>query len=320
MNGNDKVVVWYPVDRSAVAGRSTYSYSILSWVPPGIAAIVPSTVNPYFDTEAYQGAPPAGGRFPVVLFSHGYGGYPEQSSFLTAHLATWGFVVAAPDQTQSDLTAVASGKASSSAAGAVQDLRSTAKFLQSQNAAAGSLLAGRMELRRIGVVGHSLGGEAAVTLAATDPAVSVYVAMAGVPTRYRPAGKPGLLMTGTADQVVPSSGVIRYYQGLSPPKRLIVIDTAGHNAYDDECEIGGGGGAAAIAEQLHLPIPPSLLKLGLDGCSPPDVSPTEVWPLIRQATVAELRAGLGIDRHPVGFDQALTTSFPGVSLQLHQEQ
>ena len=36
---------------------------------------------------------------PLVVFSHGNSGLRRQSTFLTTHLASWGFVVAAPDHT-----------------------------------------------------------------------------------------------------------------------------------------------------------------------------------------------------------------------------
>ena len=49
------------------------------------------------ETGGIRGLTVAQGRFPLVVFSHGYGGLRTQSSFLTAHLASWGFVVAAPD-------------------------------------------------------------------------------------------------------------------------------------------------------------------------------------------------------------------------------
>ncbi len=42
---------------------------------------------------------PAPGTHPVVLFSHGHQGFAENSSFLAEHLASHGYVVAAPDHT-----------------------------------------------------------------------------------------------------------------------------------------------------------------------------------------------------------------------------
>lgn len=37
------------------------------------------------------------GGFPLLIFSHGYGGIRQQSATLMEHLASWGFVVVSPD-------------------------------------------------------------------------------------------------------------------------------------------------------------------------------------------------------------------------------
>lgn len=47
----------------------------------------------------WEDAGPAAGTFPLVVFSHGHRGYAESSGFLMQHLASHGFVVAAPDHT-----------------------------------------------------------------------------------------------------------------------------------------------------------------------------------------------------------------------------
>jgi predicted dienelactone hydrolase len=47
----------------------------------------------------YADASVADGAHRVVVFSHGHQGYAENSSFLAEHLASWGFVVVAPDHT-----------------------------------------------------------------------------------------------------------------------------------------------------------------------------------------------------------------------------
>jgi hypothetical protein len=44
-------------------------------------------------TNAYIGAPPAAGRFPVAVFNHGYLSYPAQHTALFEHLAGNGYVV-----------------------------------------------------------------------------------------------------------------------------------------------------------------------------------------------------------------------------------
>lgn len=59
--------------------------------------------DPYEDVPltlgAYRNAVPdlESGPFPLVAFSHGFGGIRVQSAFLTEHLASHGFVVVAPD-------------------------------------------------------------------------------------------------------------------------------------------------------------------------------------------------------------------------------
>ena len=51
------------------------------------------------DADVWIGASHAPGPWPLALFSHGHQGYAENSSFLMAHLASHGWVVAAPDHT-----------------------------------------------------------------------------------------------------------------------------------------------------------------------------------------------------------------------------
>ncbi len=50
--------------------------------------------------------------------------------------------------------------------------------------------------------------------------------------------QPGLLMSGTADTVVPTAGMITAYGKMHAPKRLILIKGAGHLVFADICEIG----------------------------------------------------------------------------------
>ena len=74
----------------------------VGWVPAadpaGRTSIQPFTLfDPVFTTEGSPGLPAAEGRFPLVLFSHGFASFRTQSSFLTTHLASWGFVVISPD-------------------------------------------------------------------------------------------------------------------------------------------------------------------------------------------------------------------------------
>src|SRR5690606_33792011 len=80
------VELWYPALPAPGADPSDYGTLSL-------------TRNAYRDAPADRRAVP----FPLVAFSHGYGGVRYQSTFLTEHLASHGFVVVAPDHPHNTL-------------------------------------------------------------------------------------------------------------------------------------------------------------------------------------------------------------------------
>jgi len=310
----DVVVVTYPVDASSTAGKPTYVIDLLRWftgsptapIPAGLPSTLPTTLA----TDAYTGVPiSARGPFPVVLFSHGYGGYPEQSSFLTDHLATWGFVVVAPDHRSRDLRAVVSGT-TGRGQNDITDLRDALALVKRMNATPGTLFTGKLDLTRVASLGHSAGGGAAITVA-DDSDIRTYIGLAPSPGTPPPS-KPGLIMQGTSDKVVIPSGTLKLYAKLKSPKRLVLIDGAGHNVFDDGCTIGvAQGGLVEFIKTLNLP--PAFASIATDGCSPPDISPPTAWPLIDQVVTAQLRYGLGIDTTPVGLSGGLDHAFGGVT-------
>jgi len=119
-------------------------------------------------------------------------------------------------------------------------------------------------------------------------------------------------MSGTADTVVPTAGMITAYGKMHAPKRLILIKGAGHLVFADICEVGAGqGGLLAIANALKVPIPASLKPLATDGCDPPDLPPTQGWPVTRQATIAQLRHVFGFDASSAGLS-GLVGAYPNV--------
>jgi dienelactone hydrolase len=310
----DTVVIYYPVDPSSTVGKPTYTINLLRWftgsptapIPAGLPKTLPTTLA----TDAYMNVPISHqGPFPVVMFSHGYGGYPEQSSFLTDHLATWGFVIVAPDHRSRDLKAVldnATGKGQND----IIDLRDALALVRKMDATAGTLLTHKLDLTRVASLGHSAGGGAAITLA-DDKDIRTYIGLApaaGTP----PPSKPGLIMQGTADKVVDPAGTLKLYAKLKAPKRLVLIDGAGHNVFDDGCTIGAAqGGLVAFIKTLGLP--PAFEAIATDGCSSPDIDPPTAWPLIDQVVTAQLRFGLGIDPTPVGLDSGLDHAYAGVT-------
>lgn len=312
--GGDSVVVWYPVERAAVAGRKHYTYHLRAWVPAGLRAFVPASFPDGVTEDAYSGVPVASGSFPVVLFSHGYGGYPEQSSFLTAHLATWGMIVVAPDQRKRDLTAVIDGKAGPvEPAQDVTEQLAALRFVTGLGRTAGSLLDGHVNASLLATLGHSAGGGTAVRVAAADPGVRGWIALAGVPVAVPARPVPSLMISGSLDKTVPTSTVRRFYTSVTGHKALVVIDGYGHNVFDDICTINRAhGGVQGAVKSLGLPVPPAILQLGTDGCEPPDRYPPTTWPLVEQAVTAQLEYDFYGTHVPVGVGAGLAAAFPGV--------
>jgi dienelactone hydrolase len=313
----DPVVVWYPTAKSSVTGRQSYTYHLRSWVTPAIRNLIPASFADGVTEDAYEGLPVASGAFPVVLFSHGYGGYPEQSTFLTAHLATWGMVVVAPDQLDRDLGAVITGGASVAAPADVPEQLAALTYVQQQARTPGTLLDGHVNSSEVATLGHSAGGGTAVQVAANDPSVRGWIALAGVPASPPKVPVPSLMVSGSADRTVPTSTVKGFYKSVGGQKALVVVDGYGHNVFDDICTVNHAhGGVVAAVQALHLPVPPGLLRLATDGCSPPDGYPPKAWPLIDQVVTAQLRHDFGQTATVTGLGPPLSTAYTGLHVQV----
>ena len=311
------VEIWYPARPADVAGKRIGHYDLVDWLPSFLEDLLPPGASVTYPSGGVRGVPVARGEFPLVVFSHGYAGFRDQSSFLTSALASWGFVVAAPDHPSRNLTRVLGGPAGTTTD--VQDLRATITMMARKADRRASAFHGRVDLAHVGALGHSAGGRAAETLAAVDQRVDTFVGMAGAsvgaleqdPDAVVPY-KPGLLITGSADTIVEPDRMRAAYDAMHAPKRWVLLDNVGHLAFSDLCEVGADqGGLLSLAALLGVPVPPNLEPLATDGCFAPDLPPTEAWPAIEQVVTAQLRRTLGVDRTDAGLT-GLVDAFPGV--------
>jgi hypothetical protein len=174
------VQIWYPAERVRGAKRGPYlSHSdtigpVLGKVQFGLPSFVFSHLR-YVRANAVPDAPvaTAQARYPVLLFSHGRGGVRVQNTFQVEELASHGYVVAAIDHTYAAAATVFPDGRVALVDPRVRDksfledkfevLADDASFVLDQLGALDAsdprgLFQGRLDLRRVGIFGHSLGG------------------------------------------------------------------------------------------------------------------------------------------------------------------
>lgn len=187
------VEVWYPAS-DAHAGAdldpSTQdSYSLMLGAPAATQAAV-RDARPAVDATA--------GVAPTVVFSHGFAGHRRQSTHLTTHLASHGYVVAAPDHTGNTTPEVMGWMLG---VGAPTDMTAyTAETAANRVGDASQTLDGLLggdfgvtgAASSCGISGHSFGGWTALATTAADPRIRAALPLA-------PAGGDGGVLAGPDD-------------------------------------------------------------------------------------------------------------------------
>jgi predicted dienelactone hydrolase len=204
---------------------------------------------------------------PVVLFSHGLGGSREGSAYLGYHWACRGYAAVFLQHPGSD-TSVWRDEAPAQRMGAMRKAASAENFmlrvkdvpavldqLDRWNRAEGHALAGRLDLTRVGMSGHSFGavttqavsGEsfAGMGKAFTDARIKAAVMFSPSSPRRGDAAAafggvkiPWMLMTGTKDVALIGDADMKsrlaVYPALPPGgKYELVLHGAEHSAFTD---------------------------------------------------------------------------------------
>ncbi len=204
---------------------------------------------------------------PVVLFSHGLGGSRTGSAFLGGHWAARGYVAVflqhpgSDDSVWKDVPVRERMRAMKQAASPanfqlrVKDVPAVLDQLEIWNADQTSPLAGRLDLKKVGMSGHSFGavtteavsGEAAPMggQSFTDPRILAAIAFSPSSPKTGSAEKafgavkiPWMLMTGTRD-VAPIGDTdvasrLAVYPALhGAPKYEVVLFNAEHSVFTD---------------------------------------------------------------------------------------
>lgn len=282
--------VWYP----AVEGvEGTETYDVRDFTPFALRAMLTGDAPSTYSYGAARDADVAQGKFPVVLFSHGFGGFRTQSTFLTSHLASRGMIVIAPDHPSRDLSAALTGGTFDTEDPQIHLLESLDYLVNDTE-----VFADHVDDTRVATLGHSAGGGTALA-AAVDERIDGYVSMAsgrlGPSAESDMPAKPSFFLAGSVDEIVPPSRTEEAHQAAPSPSLYWNIAGVGHNGFDDLCTFGNGLGIIGVAlasglERL-LEMQPQMRSLGEDGCIPPARPVTETFPAIRDA-VSEWLLGL----------------------------
>jgi len=212
---------------------------------------------------------------PVVMFSHGLGGSRENNRYLGVHWAARGYVAvflqhpgsdesvwkdAAPGARYGALRGAASGQ---NLKLRIQDVPAVLDQLQVWNKTTGHQLAGRLDLTRVGMSGHSFGaittqavsGQKVPLFGGTDPRIKASVIfspssprLGSAKTAFASVKVPWLLMTGTEDTApigdINIESRLAVFPALPPgDKYELVLDGAQHSAFGDRDLPGDREGA-----------------------------------------------------------------------------
>ena len=161
--GERLATVYYPADPSTVAGHPKFGYTEASTLPKSVQGIIPAKFNTTTTVDAYTGAPASKpGPYPIVLFSHGYGGERLYYSTLLTGIAAWGYVVVSADYLERGLAAqVLGSKTKPTAALDSSIMQSSLTAVEHASSQASSVLHGVADPHRVAAVGHSAGGQTA---------------------------------------------------------------------------------------------------------------------------------------------------------------
>ncbi len=250
---------WYPTDTTK--GRAVPYFEAQRRLPSAIAGL-PSLMFASFgavDTHATLGSPISAARhtWPVLVFSPGLSNPRELYTALCADLASRGYVVIALSTPyESSPTVLSDGRVVGQTAHPdvmgpaphpelerLIDIRAAdSSFVLDQIAALrrtdpGSPLAGHLDLRHVGIVGHSLGGATAVQAMSSDPRFRVGVNLDGKLFGAEPDARlkqPLLwIQSGGAQTDEYTRGRDRLLGGLRGGGRLVTIRGAVHMGFSD---------------------------------------------------------------------------------------
>ncbi|MCL4868905.1 MAG: dienelactone hydrolase family protein [Anaerolineae bacterium] len=193
----------------------------------------------------------SGGPYPAISFGHGFLQAVSSYASTLQHLATWGFIVIAP-QSEGGLFPNHSNFAN--------DLRDCLTYLTQENNNPASFLYQAVNPDQFGVSGHSMGGGASLLAASRDSRIKAVSNLAAAETNPSAIAatslisRPVQIIAGSQDSIVPpATSQQPMYAAANPAKQAPLIIGGWHCGFQDSSfPIGCDTGDLPRAEQLAI--------------------------------------------------------------------
>ena len=195
--------------------------------------------------------PMRGGPYPAIAFAHGYGIDSSYYRGTLRALASAGYVVIAPDSETGQFP---------SHSRLASDLSRSLRWLGRQSATGSrDVPRGKVDSRRLGVAGHSMGGGVALLAASRDRSIDTVATLAAADTApvrasvaVRRLRVPSLFVVGSDDRIVPAAGTAVMFRRAPPPSLLASIQGGSHCGFMETIPTACDAGLISYVEQLRL--------------------------------------------------------------------
>lgn len=280
--------IWYPIEQGAGTEPSTYQFD---------------DAIPAIDLQVAKADAPlaAGGPFPLVVFSHGSPSIRYQSAFFMELLASHGFVVAAPDHRGDSAVDALGGTLDDPAQVAVNrpaDVSFVIDSVLGGDVEEPTGLVDGVDPDRIGIVGHSGGGDTVLAVAGgrggvdgddrVDAVLAWTPSTVGVPDASLEAiDVPTMLIGATLDDIAPIDPNVERAWDLVRGRPLYRTDLikGGHDQFTNVCDF-------LAAADANPDFPPALRPVvdvpAQDACTPELLPIDEAHDLIARYSMAFL--------------------------------
>jgi predicted dienelactone hydrolase len=273
--------VWFPIDDPGDA--PLHQYTLI----PGVYYESPNAVTATPDQLAPEGP------FPLVVYSHGSGGLRYVASYYTEAIASYGYIVAAPDHTGNtavDRLLGADAEFDVTALARPDDVEATIEaMLDPTNSTTAGFVAA-VDPENIAVTGHSFGGFTALAIAGgyenplgsfvADDRVDAIIPLApatGDGTRLmsdaglETVGIPMLVMVGTNDQTTPVDPNVTRIWELAKSEPLVRVELVDgqHQSFTDVCDYQQF--LPTLGDVVPQPVIDTIESQAAEGCTATDM-------------------------------------------------